>query len=575
MTAALEMSASAKSTHSSEEQTLDAAVQGLQDGAQRFVRLPIKEKIGLLKETMVQLANVAEAWVLDGHKAKGLAPDHGEEWLTGPVPTMRNLRLLVQTLERIDKGQGAVSRDQIVQRDDGRVNVEVFPTDGIDAALFAGFNTHQVMQEGLRAEDVVNKAGSLYSESAPEGGVSLILGAGNVSSIPPMDALYKSFAEGFVNIVKMNPVNEWVGPHLEQAFKPFIDRGFLKVVYGGADVGRYLVEHEAVVDVHITGSNHTHDLIVWGPEGPERERRMAENDPLLKKRITSELGNVSPVAIVPAEYSPSELDFMARNIGAMVTNNASFNCNAAKMLVLAKGWSQRQTFLDMVVDVLSQAPARLAYYPGAHSRYESLIAGRDGVRKLGGGSGDKIPWTLIPNLDASNTDDRAFSTEPFCGLISETSLDATEPAEFIEKATAFMNDTLWGTLNAMFVISPKQEKSAEVGGALNRAIDVLRYGTVAINHWPALAYATTSPAWGGHPSATLDNVQSGIGWVHNTYLLEGIEKTVLRGPLKVFPKPVWFGDHRNVGAMGRGLVSMERAPSWLKVPGLVVNALQG
>ena len=40
-----------------------------------------------------------------------------------------------------------------------------------------------------------------------KGKVALILGAGNVSSIPPMDALYKSFAEGFVNVVKMNPVN--------------------------------------------------------------------------------------------------------------------------------------------------------------------------------------------------------------------------------------------------------------------------------------------------------------------------------------------------------------------------------
>lgn len=575
MTATLEMSAGAKSARTSEEQTLDSALDALSAQTRTFARLPIPEKIALLKQTMQGVAEGAEAWVKDGHRAKGLPLDHGEEWLTGPVPTMRNLRLLIQTLERIQQRQGAVRDDQIVSRKDGRVEVKVFPTDGVDAALFAGFDIRQLMQPGLQKRDIKEQAGGFYKQANPEGGVSLILGAGNVSSIPPMDALYKSFAEGFVNVVKVNPVNEWVGPHLERAFKPFVDRGFLKVVYGGADVGRYLVQHEAVADVHITGSNLTHDMIVWGPPGPERERRLAENDPLLKKRITSELGNVSPVAIVPAEYAESELAFMAKNVAAMVTNNASFNCNAAKMLVLAKGWSQHTRFVDMVAAELSQTPSRLAYYPGAFERYAKLTEGRQGVRKMGGGDEKTIPWTIVPNLDATQTDDLAFSTEPFCGLISQTSIDASEPADFITKATAFMNDTLWGTLNAMFIISPKHEASAEVGGALERAIVELRYGTVAINHWPALAYATTSPAWGGHPSATLDNVQSGIGWVHNTYLLEGIEKTVLRGPLKVFPKPVWFGDHRRVGQMGRRLVDMERSPSWLKVPGLVVNALQG
>jgi len=575
MTATLEMSAGATSAQTSNEAALDADLGALQDNAKAFARLPIPEKIGLLQQTMQRLAEGAEDWVKDGHRAKGLALDHGEEWLTGPVPTMRNLRLLIATLKRIHAGQGAVKDDQIVQRDDGRVEVKVFPTDGVDAALFAGFDIRQLMQQGLRAADVKEKAGAFYGQSAPEGGVSLTLGAGNVSSIPPMDALYKSFAEGFVNLVKVNPVNEWVGPHLQRAFQPFIERGFLKVAYGGADVGRYLVEHEAVVDVHITGSNLTHDRIVWGPPGPERERRIAHNDPVLKKRITSELGNVSPVAIVPAEYSESELSFMADNVGAMVSNNASFNCNAAKMLILAEGWSQRVRFMDMVAAVLARTPTRLAYYPGAHERYAKLTEGRDGVRKMGQGDDKIIPWTIVPNLDANNVNDPAFCTEPFCGLISQTTIDASEPADFITKATAFMNDTLWGTLNAMFIISPKQEASSEVGGALNRAIVELRYGTVAVNHWPALAYATTSPAWGGHPSATLQNVQSGIGWVHNTYLLEGIEKTVLRGPLKVFPKPVWFSDHRRVGAMGRRLLEMERSPSWLKVPGLVVNALQG
>lgn len=576
MTATVEMmSSAAKSARATDQTHLDRAVTEVRDAATTFARLPIPEKIALLDETLARVAEGAEAWARDGHKAKGLPEDHGEEWLAGVTPTMRNLRLLADTLRRIQAGGRAVADSQIKQRPDGRVEVDVFPTDGIDGALFAGFTVSELMQEGLTTGDVKAQAGRFYDEKSPEGGVSLILGAGNVSSIPPMDALYKSFAEGFVNVVKMNPVNEWAGPHLERAFKPFVDRGFLRVVYGGAEVGKYLVEHPQVDDVHITGSNLTHDMIVWGPPGPERERRMREKDPLLKKRITSELGNVSPVAIVPGDYDESELTFMARNVAAMVTNNASFNCNAAKMMVVAKGWAQRTRFIELVTRFMADAPTRLAYYPGAFERYGRLVEGRTGVRKVGDGDAKKLPWTLIPDVDPANADDPVFHTEPFCGLISETALDASEPAEFLAKATAFMNDTLWGTLNAMIVISPKHEKSREVGGALEEAIKALRYGSVTINHWAALVYATTSPAWGGHPSSTLEDVQSGMGWVHNTYLLEGIEKTVLRGPLKVFPKPVWFADHRRVAQMGKRLVQMELSPSWLKVPGLVVNALQG
>ena len=99
-----------------------------------------------------------------------------------------------------------------------------------------------------------------------------------------------------------------------------------------------------------------------------------------------------------------------------------------------------------------------------------------------------------------------------------------------------MNDRLWGTLER------HARRAAEARGAIRRvarrsiaAIVDLRYGTVAINHWPALGYAFGTTPWGGHQSATLENIQSGLGWVHNTYMLDGIDKAVVRGPLVVKP----------------------------------------
>jgi aldehyde dehydrogenase (NAD(P)+) len=299
---------------------------------------------------------------------------------------------------------------------------------------------------------------------------------------------------------------------------------------------------------------------------------MAANDPVLQIPISSELGNVSPVAIVPYDYSDEELWFQARNVVTMVTNNASFNCNAAKLLVTGKGWAQRDRFLDMVRRGLGGVPPRLAYYPGAGDRYQQLAGARAGVEKLGVARDGALPWALIPGVDSAGEDD-LFRVEPFCGILSETSVGSADPVEFLGAATSFMNDRLWGTLNAMFVIHPALEKDSVVGGALDRAVCDLQYGTVAINHWPALGYAFGTPPWGGHQSATLTDIQSGLGWVHNTFLLDGIDKAVVRGNLVVKPHPAWFYDNTRASRLAPAVARMEANPSWLKLPGLIARAV--
>jgi acyl-CoA reductase-like NAD-dependent aldehyde dehydrogenase len=485
---------------------------------------------------------------------------------------MRNARFLAESLEAIARHGKPPLGVGTRERRDGRLEIDVFPTTLLDRIVFAGFTGHVLMQPGIGRDEAIRRQAAFYDRRDPAGGVALILGAGNVSSIPPMDCFAKMFVEGFVALLKMNPVNEWAGPILERALAPLIERGYLQIVYGGADVGARLVEHAGIDDVHITGSDRTHDLIVWGPPGPERERRLREHDPLLKRPISSELGNVSPVAIVPYTYSDDELAFQAANVVTMVGNNCSFNCNAAKMIITATGWPQRERFFELVERGLATLPARKAYYPGAFDRYDTLTAGRT-LRTFGTRTADVLPWTLIRGVDASDPDDALFRTEPFCPLVSETSIGSADPVDFLAKATTFMNDVMWGTLNACIVIHPRLEKDATVGAALERAIVELRYGTVAINHWPAVGYGLATLPWGGHPSARLEDIQSGLGWVHNTYMLDGIDKAIVRGPLRVRPRPIWFHDHAKTDVVGRKMVDMELAPSWLKLPGLILAAL--
>lgn len=88
-------------------------------------------------------------------------------------------------------------------------------------------------------------------------------GAGNVSSINVSDVINKALLEGCVCCLKLNPVNEYVGPSVERALAPLIERGALRVVYGGGPVGKALVEHPLVDSVHMTGSDRTYDAVVW------------------------------------------------------------------------------------------------------------------------------------------------------------------------------------------------------------------------------------------------------------------------------------------------------------------------
>ena len=62
---------------------------------------------------------------------------------------------------------------------------------------------------------------------------------------------------------------------MEEAFQPLIERGFFRVVYGGAEEGAYLCRHDGVDEIHITGSDQTYEAIVFGPGDEGRRRKEA------------------------------------------------------------------------------------------------------------------------------------------------------------------------------------------------------------------------------------------------------------------------------------------------------------
>lgn len=552
---------------------IDRALGELAAARSKFRRMSMRERIALAAACLEGVAATAQEWVEAACRAKGIepgSPSRGEEVGSGPLATARYLRLLMQSLRDIDEIGVPRLPGEITSGPDGRLRVQVVPTRGLyDTVAFQGFKSHVWMLPGVTRANLPETQAGYYRRGCTDEGIALVLGAGNVSSIAPTDAFSKLFHEGKVVLLKMNPVNEYLGPIFARAFAPLIDAGMLRIIYGGADVGSYAIQHASVDEVHITGSVYSHDTIVWGPPGAERERRKAQNDPLLKKTITSELGNVTPWIIVPGPYTDKELRFQAENLASSITNNASFNCIATKMVITSKSWPDRKKFLDYVAEVLKQVPPRKAYYPGAIDRYRKFAGGQAADCPEGA-----CPWTLVRDVDPRQQP-LYFEEESFVSVFAETALEATNDVAYLEQAVEFANTRLWGTLGAAVMVHPSFRKQPANEAAFQRALADLRYGTVGVNHWPALSYALMSPPWGGYPGGTLHDPQSGIGWVHNSYMLEKAEKSVLEGPLVMWPKPLWFPTNRAGEKVSWKVVGLYHRPSVWKLPGLLMSALGG
>jgi aldehyde dehydrogenase (NAD(P)+) len=549
----------------------------LRHGAARFVKLSIDDRVALARSMQAGYLRIAEPSVRAACAAKGIdlgTPLEGEEWTLGPWCVVRHLRLVQQSLLAI-KQTGTTPLGKAARTADGRLTVQVYPTNGIDGVLFNKVSVDVHLLPDVDERRLAESRAGFYRAPRHDGRVCLVLGAGNVNAIVSQDALTKLFNDGTVCLLKMNPVNAYLGPFLEEAYTDAIRQGFLAVAHGGADVGEYLVRHPMVDEVHVTGSDQTYDRIVWGPPGPEQAARKADGRRLTDKPVHAELGNVSPVIVVPGPYTDAELAHQAEDIASALTYNASFDCNAAKVVVTPKEWSGRDRLLRGIEAALAKAPPRRAYYPGARERWELFTRGRPTLRTFGASTGDALPWAFAPGIDPDVTDDVAFTTEAFAPVLFETSVGSADPVEFVSRAVAFANERLWGTLNATLVVHPRTAADPACAAAVEWAIRTLRYGSVGVNAWVGLLFAFGSAPWGAYPGARPEDIQSGIGWVHNTAMLEGIEKAVLRHPLVAKPKPGYHLSHRTSHRLMRRMTEMEERAGWGKVPGIIAAAMRG
>lgn len=549
---------------------LDQMMDELRQGARRLASSSLSERIRLAGDCIASTSAAAREWVRIAARAKQIPSDSpaiAEEILSGPVSVLRYLQLTIRTLQDLSTC-GVPQLPASMKNERGQIRVATFPARSLfDRLVFLGVTAETWLQPNVTQDRIFGDvAERLRRDRDVVPRITTVLGAGNVSAIPATDALTMIFQNDSVVLLKMNPVNEYLGEVIEQSLRPLIQAGFLRIIYGGAEQGRAAVNHPSVGAVHITGSTASHDAIVWGSDPGQRQRRQRDQ-PLISVPVTSELGNVTPWVIVPGDYSDSQLRSQAENIVASIVNNASFNCIATKMLITWKQWPARERFLNLIESILSGIPRRCAYYPGAADRFADFSGSSEGPDKQG-----RLPWILRKAVDPER-EPHLFAQESFVCVTGETSLEAASPLEFLDRAVDFMNERIWGTLAATLTVPDEMQKRHST--RMEAATERLQYGTVGINQWTGVAYGLMSPPWGAFPVEHLSEVQSGLGSVHNTFLLDRPQKTVIRSPLSMFPRPVWFSTNRRPEAISWRLLELYSRPSVWRLPGLLAQAVRG
>ncbi len=523
---------------------LDRAVAVVASRKHTWLGVDVRERAALLSRCIDSTFAVAREWVehtLAERRVPPNAPYAGLEWLLGPSLIVRNMRELRDSLLEIAREGRPRIPGRIRARPDGILTVEVFPRHTTDLMLLPGYSAEVWMGPGVTIANLDAHIGGPYRAGAQRSaGLCVVLGAGNISALAPNDVLYQMFARDHVCVLKLSPVLESDAPYLERAFAPLIDAGFLRIVRADTDGAIYLAHHPKVDLVQLTGTDKTHDSLLYGA-GADGERRKAVDDPILKKPLLAECSGVAPVLVVPGDWTPHEIELQAENVASSLVLNAGFTCVTPRVLVMDRGWKQRGAFLDAIRRMLASAPTRYPFHPGARDRVAQFREEHPDAEVIGSAANDRQPWILITGLDPNDDHETAFHVDPFAAVLCETALDtAGSPARFLDAATSFCNDRLWGTLNAMVVVHPHSLLDPETNAAFDRALVGLRYGNIVVNAGPGLPYLLTSPPWGAYPGNTRTNVGSGIGVVHNTLLLDDTLKTISRAPFRPVPKPPWF-----------------------------------
>ncbi|GMH35326.1 hypothetical protein BSKO_03194 [Bryopsis sp. KO-2023] len=504
------------------------AIKRLSEKKDEWTKVPTSKRATLLsacKENLVSLAKEASQAAAKAHGSYGSGfGDELSSWVS--------IAIGLSELERAMRQGGRPEVLGLSKKKNGQYVADVTP-DGYFAFLFGDTHGEVWIQPGEEPTQ-----GRIYREKqngAYNPKVALVLGAGNHISVVVLDILHMLFVEDAVVIVKVNPINSSFGQYVLALLKPLFDEGYVEMVHGKAEQGTFICNHPDVDTVHLTGSVDTFNRIVWGSKDPSGCERVLPAD----KEATGELGCVTPFIVVPGDWSDDELRYQAQSIASGLTQNSSHNCCALELLVTSKGWSKRDRFLSELRLALNSTSRQAAWYLNDTQAFDKFKEGFENIscEELGKNEGieEFSPWIMAAGVDPENADIR---TEHWCGVFQEVCLPecGDDPVKFMKEAVKFANKC-WGTLSCSVFIHPATQDAHPE--AFETALEQLKFGNITVNGPSSLGFTFTSLSWGAYPGNTLDDIGSGNCTVHNSFLFDHPEKSILYTAWRLQPCAAW------------------------------------
>lgn len=520
------------------KEVIDQYVTTLKSHQNEWIDCPIQTRIKLLEELNKNILKYRDEWGQLDAEGRKLPENHPERLNSYRAPGIAGtvIKHYIYTLKQIKANGG--QKPYISARQQGdRVVVDTSPRKFIEKLLFHDVRAEIWLKRGTKLADLPTYQASFYKDPNYKGGLSLIMPAGNNSAATLADLLQKLIMEKKVCIVKMHPVVDYMTPLMEKILAPFIEAGFVRIVNGGSEIGRYLAQHPLVDDIQMTGSDKTFESIVFGA-GQKGEENKEQGTIVNEKPISCELSTVNPVIVVPGDWTEEDLEYHARNIFSMIATYNAYACVGARMLILPKKWDKGDILINKLEALFRKSVLPVKYYPGTDDAIREAEEAYPSLEIIGTPTKDQQPWLMAKNLDPTKKE-IAFEREFWAAFIGQTYIDGEDKGDYLLNAVKFANEKLWGTFSATIIIDPESQKELTNSGIFLQAIDQLRYGMVATNAYPGLGLLLGTNPWGAYPGATINDIQSGNSFMLNVFLLDGIEKSVIFAPFKGLPLANW------------------------------------
>ena len=540
---------------------IDRFISTLRTKSKEFNSISNVQLASMLEETISNIKEVSYFWatICSDNKGTTKTPAEGEEWLGGPFASVLATQYYIKSL---------INDDDLVEGNfnNSENSYKVFPNNFIERITFPFINAKVYFNKSMSFEDI-NKFRGFSKRYDIEPSITLILGAGNFSSIPYLDVLYHLITRRSVILLKLNPVNEYLKPVFEKVFKNFIERGYIIVTNGNINESKYMATHPGINHIHLTGSDKTYEDIVYGRELTGNERRIKTLSKINPKPITSELGNVTPIIIHPGKWSTSDIKYQARKIVTGKLNNNGFNCIAAQVVVLPDGWGHTETLIKYVKYYMNKAKDRKAYYPDSIERLTKLEKDKSYERV------NSLSCTtphLTREIKAYN---KYELDEVWSSTIYFRKIAYSNAEDYVKKSIDYCNNELWGNLGVSVIIKNHNNKFNK--HITNSYIENLKYGTIAINEWAAIGYIIPQLPWGGFPGNKDNDIQSGQSVVHNSMLFESPLKGIVETKFRIsrLIDPPWFITNRKSRRLFMNLTYFQINNTKINLIKLIFSAL--